>query len=294
MLRGSPQTERLVETLELLASRRHIGATATDIARHLGVDRATCYPMLRQLCKYGWLIRDAHTKRFSLGPALIAVGATAASAVDVIDAARPAMTELADVTDLASVLVCASGDQLVVAEIAHPRQGRRPTLGIQIADTYPFNAPLGAVLVAWEDDRAHTRWLNNGERRRDASQEQRLRQSLKLIRRRGFAVEALDHPRDLQREVDTARARSMTRRETRAMIERIADDLGDALLLDDLRTSRSRRVLTLSAPILTATGHSAAALCLFDPPQLLDGTQAHTLGQLVAAAAAQVSASLAA
>src|SRR5439155_898932 len=84
--RGSPQTERLVETIELLAARRHVGATATAIARHLGVDRATCYPMLRELCHFGWLMRDAPTKRFFLGPALIAVGATATTAVDVIDA----------------------------------------------------------------------------------------------------------------------------------------------------------------------------------------------------------------
>jgi DNA-binding IclR family transcriptional regulator len=292
MLRGSPQTERLVETLELLAARRQIGATVTDIARHLGVDRSTCYPMLRQLCQYGWLIRDAHTKRFSLGPALVAVGATAASAGGVLDAARPAMTELADMTDLASVLVCASGRELVVAEITHPRAGRRPTLGIQIADTYPFTAPLGAVLVAWEDDRAHARWLGSGERRRDAMFEQSLRHSLKLIRRRGFAVEALDHPRDLQREVDTARARSMSRRETHAVIERIANGLGGALLLDDLHTRRFRRVLTLSAPIFTVSGHSAAALCLFDPPRMLDGAQSRALGQQVAAAAAHVSASL--
>jgi DNA-binding IclR family transcriptional regulator len=290
--RGSPQTERLIETIELLAARRHVGATATAIARHLNVDRATCYPMLRELCHFGWLIRDAPTKRFFLGPALIAVGATATTAVDVIDVARPYMAELADDTDLACVLVCVSAHELIVAEIAHPQNGRRPTLGLQIADTFPLRAPLGAVLVAWDDETTRTSWLGDGASRRTADREQRLRDSLRIIRRRGFAVEALAHPRDLQREVADARNRSMTRRETQATIERVANELGDELLVDNLRTRGPMRILTVSAPIFSAIGQAKAALCLYDPPGMVQGIQAQALGDKLAATAAQVSATL--
>lgn len=283
--RASPQAQRLVETVELLAVRRDVGASASAIARHLGVDRATCYPMLRELCHFGWLIRDPLSKRFFLGPGLIAVGASAVDAVDVIDAARPHLSDLADATDIASVLVCFGAGELVVAEIAHPQAGRRPTLGLRIADTFPFQAPLGAVLVAWEGKAAWDRWMGDA----DSEREHRLRQSLRAIRGRGFAVEAIPRPRDLQLEVDETRARAMTRGETQAAIERVAREFGDELLIDNLRTSGRMRVLTLSAPVFNLTGGAIAALCLYDPPGMLRGSETLSLGEQVATTAARVS-----
>jgi DNA-binding IclR family transcriptional regulator len=290
--RGSPQTERLVETVELLAARRHVGASASAIARHLGVDRATCYPMLRELCHFGWLVRDPLTKRFFLGPGLIGVGATAVDAVDVVDVARPYMSELADATDIASVLVCFGAGELVVAEVAHPQAGRRSTLGLRVADTFPFQAPLGAVLVAWEGRAAWNRWMRRSTASSTSKGEDRLRGSLRAIRGRGFAVEALPHARDLQRDVEAARARALTRRENQAAIERLAGELGDELLLDNLRTGGPMRVLTLSAPVFNTMGGAVAALCLYDPPGMLQGAEAQALGERVAATAARVTAAL--
>jgi DNA-binding IclR family transcriptional regulator len=248
--------------------------------------------MLRELCHFGWLVRDPLTKRFFLGPGLIGIGATAVDAVDVVDAARPYMAELADATDLASVLVCFGAGELVVAEIAHPQAGRRSTLGLRVGDTFPFQAPLGAVLVAWEGEKAWNRWMTRGAAPSTSQREERLRGSLRVIRRRGFAVEALPRARDLEHDVEAARARALTRRETQAAIERLAGELGDELLLDNLGTGGPMRVLTLSAPVFSTTGGAVAALCLYDPPGMLRGADAQALGERVAATAARVTAAL--
>ena len=77
MARSSPQTERLVDTLELLAAVPTEGRTLAEIARHLGVDKATCYPMLTELTKLGWLVRHPRRKTFHLGPSLVTLGRAA-------------------------------------------------------------------------------------------------------------------------------------------------------------------------------------------------------------------------
>ena len=74
MPRSSPQTERLVDTIELLAAVPAEGRTLADIARHLAVDKATCYPMLTELTRLGWLVRHPRRKTFHLGPSLVTLG----------------------------------------------------------------------------------------------------------------------------------------------------------------------------------------------------------------------------
>ena len=287
MPRSSPQTERLIEIVEFLAARRNVGGSASAIARHLDVDRATCYPMLRTLSSYGWLVREPGSKRFFLGPSLVAIGSTAESSVETVEASRPVMSALADATDIACVLVCASAGNLIVTEIMHPCTGRRATLGLRIGDTYTFRAPLGAVLVAWDGEEAFSSWCDTSTDTVDVT-----RRALRMVRQRGFAVEALDRPRDLQREVEEARAEALTRRETQATIERLAAAFPTDLLVGDLRACESMRVLTVSAPVFSRAGDPSAALCLFDLPAV-DGAEVQRLGGLVAIAAAEITAALA-
>src|SRR2546422_354077 len=76
MARPSPQTDRLISVVDLLASRPGEGLTLSDIARRLGLSPVTCHPMLASLLGAGWLVRhptrktwlnrsggDAETKR---------------------------------------------------------------------------------------------------------------------------------------------------------------------------------------------------------------------------------------
>ena len=53
--RESPQTSRILLLMDLLADHPAQGRTLAEIARHLGVAKATCYPMVTALPTPGGL-----------------------------------------------------------------------------------------------------------------------------------------------------------------------------------------------------------------------------------------------
>jgi DNA-binding IclR family transcriptional regulator len=92
--RPSPQTNRVVALVEILAARPNEALTLADVTRRLGVNKSTCYSMLQALTEVGWLLRDPFHKTYRLGPALVAVGRAASSGFPALDFVRPAMIEL--------------------------------------------------------------------------------------------------------------------------------------------------------------------------------------------------------
>ena len=74
MPRPSPQTDRVVTLLNILAADPSAGLSIAEIARRLGINKATCYPMLAALQDAGWLVRHPVRRTFHLGPALVPLG----------------------------------------------------------------------------------------------------------------------------------------------------------------------------------------------------------------------------
>ena len=58
MARPSPQTNRVVALVEILAARPNEALTLAEVTRRLGVNKSTCYSMLQALTEVGWLLRD--------------------------------------------------------------------------------------------------------------------------------------------------------------------------------------------------------------------------------------------
>ena len=73
MPRPSPQTDRVVAVIDLLASRDD-GATMTEISRHLAISQASCVHLLAALTTAGYLVREPDDRRYHLGPALAGPG----------------------------------------------------------------------------------------------------------------------------------------------------------------------------------------------------------------------------
>nr|MDT0666132.1 helix-turn-helix domain-containing protein [Micromonospora sp. DSM 115978] len=122
MSRPSPQTERLLDLVDLLASRPTDGFTLAEIARVVGVSKATVHPMVVALTRRGWLLRHPELRTYRLGPTLIAAGRAAAQGGTAIDAARPVARDLSVATGLPCVALVAGGipgedDELLVGEI---------------------------------------------------------------------------------------------------------------------------------------------------------------------------------
>ena len=73
--RPSPQTDRVVAVIELLAASE-TGATMTEIARALDVNQASCVHMLAALEESGLVVREPD-RLYHVGPALVHPGRVA-------------------------------------------------------------------------------------------------------------------------------------------------------------------------------------------------------------------------
>ncbi|EME23937.1 PadR family transcriptional regulator [Rhodococcus triatomae BKS 15-14] len=274
--------------IEYLAEMPQRDYHLTELARLVGLDKSTCHPMLTELTRVGWLVKDHTTKTYRLGPRLIAIGSAARVSVGVADLARPAMERLgADIGGMVC-LVVASGDALTIADVVRsPRPGALH-LPVQAGDRIEFVPPLGSVFAAFAGPHALDEWV----RRIDgaAADHDSVRSSLRTVRRRRFAVELLPHPPNTLREKAT---RTLDRAYGTRRAERMASEqrpnLPPTLLLGEIENSQTYAPMSVSAACFDATGRTACAISVLDlPGGNLSGLEVGRLGQLVVAAADEV------
>ncbi|HTK67998.1 MAG TPA: helix-turn-helix domain-containing protein [Pseudonocardia sp.] len=285
MPRPSPQTERLVDTFELLAAAPRDGRSLSEIARHLGIDRASCYPMLQELTRVGWLIRHPDRKTFHLGPRLAALGRSADVALDVVDLARGRIDQLANEAGVAAAISVPSGDELTIGHVALPTGTRVRSYELRPGDSIVFRPPSGAALVAWSRPSAIDAWLRRGVDL-DPDVAARYRRILQVVRQRGYAIEehrspdtVVDAETPLPRGRGSARARVVQERLNRwAVGKTLTGDLDDG---EYWPTS-------INAPVFDANGTVIAAVGTIERPAPTPRAVVRERVQRVLAAASDV------
>jgi len=290
MVRRSPQTERIVDLMAYLAGSPKQGRTLADVARRLGVDKPTCYPMMIELLRSGWLVRDPQRKEFRLGPALMPIGVAAAEAVEIVEMARPHLRALADETGLTCLAVSRSDDDLVVSDVILPLGKRDRVTGLRVGDRMPLRPPLGAVFVASGAPAVVELWLDRGAAANADAPHWRdgLREQLAIIRRRSFAVEHNGQARLYQ----MAGEESHFRREAGSDRESSWSD-GSDVLIGELDPDQSYTPYSISAAAFDPMGQASLGLVLrLDYPRPLPVEEIERLGSLVVAAARQVTAAV--
>lgn len=291
MARPSPQSDRILLLMELLSEQPRTGRTLAEIARHLGVAKATCYPMLVALTDAGWLVRHPTRKTFHLGPALVPLGQAAADALDVVDLARPAMHELADTADMACLAFVWSGDDLVVTEAVQPRRGRRGTLGLRLGDRIQITPPLGSALAAWFGPDRLDQWYRTGaaDLGVDAGDLRAgYREVLALTRQRGYAVECVDQRmRTIADELARLRGGvgTLGRRQPPVTLRTVSDEHPVDVLVGEVDTEAHYRPISINAVTFDADASPALVLCLVDAPEPMTGRRVVELGESVRTAA---------
>jgi DNA-binding IclR family transcriptional regulator len=182
-VKPSPSTRRATEVLGFLAARRDQAFSVSELARDLGLNRATCQAVLMALDDAAFVRRDPRTKAYSLGPALIPLGEAALASVPVVDDARPEVDRLAASTGVEAVgAIVLDGDLLIVALAGTPHR-----FALRIGQTVPLCPPFGTAFIAWADRAGVETWLGRAGAMSDVQHEHYLA-SLEAVRARGYSV----------------------------------------------------------------------------------------------------------
>ena len=289
--RPSPQTDRVVDLLELLASEPGQALSLAEISRRLGVHKASCHSMLASLLGSGWLVREPTSKAYTLGPALLRLGSAAASRYPALDVARPAMAELAARTGSHVIAFQVHEDHVTV--VHQVRNARVPSTPMTIGMELPTRPPYGAALMAFSSTKDRDKWLA------ELPNESRGRYSRALgaTRRRGYAVGLHVLPDIRLQELATL----IRAAETSGRGGRLGD-LADALtqelvhseewFLASIGPGREYDVSHLDAPVFEAGGKVALMLSLVPVPSQQDGAGVVTLGEALLGVTQRLTAAL--
>ncbi len=286
MPRPSPQTDRVVAVIELLASLEQ-GATMTEIARALELNQASCVHLLAALASAGFVVREPD-RRYHVGPALARPGRIAAERYPVLAAARGEMVELSRELDQLCFAFAPEGDHARLVHYTRPPTHAVPA--VRLGETVPLTPPLGMVFVAWEPEAAFEEWLTLAPDM-DAEQAANYRDHRRAIREVGFVVETAPPPtrqEDLAHVMDD---RASPRRDTE-LHRLLAGPLGDAYLLTDLTDARPRPVAIIGAPVFDAAGTVVLSLNPVNFPGPLASAEILAVGRAVRDAADRVTTAL--
>lgn len=283
MPRPSPQTDRVLAAVNALATEPD-GLTLTELARRLDANTASCVHMLAAMADAGYVVRDATSRRYFVGPALILPGQVAAARYPALGAARREMDELVRTLGVTCLAFARDGDE---ARLVHRSfDPRLAPPGVQLGDTLPIVPPLGSVYVAWADDATVEAWLARGELR--ASAARAARDALGAIRTLGYVVELVPGE-PLLHELGRLLARARRTGTARTRPRWATDDPSFVATRLDAATEYS--VSSIGVPVFDEDGGVRLAVSLTGLPARLDGRQVARLGRAARAAADRATAS---
>jgi IclR family pca regulon transcriptional regulator len=96
----------------------HARWTLSDVVRASGMHKATCYRLLRTLEQEGFLMSDAATGEYGLGPALTRLAILAESGDELVRTAQPFLERLVEITgETVDMTVWNEAGPLLVAQV---------------------------------------------------------------------------------------------------------------------------------------------------------------------------------
>jgi len=257
-IKPSPSARRAAQLLEYLARRRDQSFSVSELARDLGLNRATCQAVLMALEEAALVRRDPRTKAYSLGAALIPLGDAALSSLPVVDEARAEVERLASTTGVEAVSAIALERDLLIVAVA----GTPQRFVLRVGQSVPLAPPFGAAFVAWSDDARIEAWLAGAGAMSD---EQRARYiaALRAVEERGYSV-TLEIRSPERLAVALAHLRSQAYRTDAAVAEHhvLNQLLQEEYVIPDDDAPGKHRIEQVSAPVFDEQGDVALTLGL--------------------------------
>lgn len=244
--RESPPTQRVVAVLDFLARHPQTRFGLSELARELGISKPTCLGIASTLSEAGYLVRDADTKTYGLGPTLISLGHTAQESMRVNPAAREELRRLSRQHDSTAGLSAVVDDRITVLELIAP-PGSRP--GVAVGQSYPFAPPVGLMYVLWDDDAVWS-WLAREPTIPLRTDGERLHRVIAECRADGYLVER-QTPAGRRLYALLAGMSASLPDELRALLGEMVADLGERVYLRSENPGPRRRteVSVISAPV---------------------------------------------
>jgi DNA-binding IclR family transcriptional regulator len=184
--RKSNSVLRAATVLQLLADDPSSSWSLAEIARRVDLSYASAHAVASALEESGLLRRHDRTRAYTLGPALIALGAAARRGYRVVDDALPEMERLSQDLGLGCLASARVGDDMVMLAVTGPPQpfGSR----VQVGERVPIAPPLGLAFIAWADAPTIGDYLDRSGRKLTAAERHQYFEALALVRERGYGV----------------------------------------------------------------------------------------------------------
>jgi DNA-binding IclR family transcriptional regulator len=285
MVRAAPSVDRVVTVLLLLSRHPDESFSLSEICRRLDMNVATAHALLNSLTATRFLLRHPTTKRYSLGPALVQVGA-AASGGGVIAAIEHSRTETVHVAETLGRQCVASrvlGDEIVIVI----KSGVVGPLGltIDVGQRLRYTSPFGSVFAAWSDQAEIARWLERQQAELDPEALRRCLVALSVVRARGYAVGLISDP-SLMNMIWNVPITPFD--------ERITDQVFTEIerrdyYLTELRPSETYPVSNIAAPVIGPSGMVLLALAVPYFGEILSGADIESHAETIRDAANRVS-----
>jgi DNA-binding IclR family transcriptional regulator len=125
---GAQTISRAVRALKLLAQCAPEGMRLVDLAGELQLERPTAHRLLKVLIHEGLLVRDARSRRYTLGPLVFELGLASAHQFNLRAICAPVLEQLAAQTGDTSFLFVRSGNDAVCLS--------------RVQGTYPIQTPV--------------------------------------------------------------------------------------------------------------------------------------------------------
>jgi DNA-binding IclR family transcriptional regulator len=277
----SPAVLRACDVLEHLAARPGETFSVSELAREVGMPRATCDAVLLALAERAFVDRREPDLRYGLGPACVALGDAARAAGSLLARVAPVAEALARETGTCVALSTVEGDELRVEQVFDhgPAFGLRARPG----EAVRLAAPFGAVFVAWAPRATVDEWLD-GAGDLSAAERDRYVAALAAVRARGYSIAVANVRPDLQQILERLVDRPDAEHDLRERDAVIREITHSEYLPVDLDAGAPQRVNQMSAPVFDPAGRAVIQVMILGPTYDLTRAEIDALGERLLAA----------
>jgi DNA-binding IclR family transcriptional regulator len=170
-------------------SRHPNGIGLAQLAREVGLHASTTFHLARSMAVLELLRQDPESKRYKIGPKIFSLAASVLSETELIDIAKPTLSELADrVLGAAQIAILAGSNAVVIGK--YEGFGRFSVQERSHAVTpAPYSAAGMIMLAALPDDGLDTFFGRHGPFHGGKSDVAALRARLAEVRSTGIAID---------------------------------------------------------------------------------------------------------